>query len=477
MLLFRDLIRLFACYNDGIINLLEKYFEMNKKQARDALDCYKKFLIRMDRVSEFLKVAEAIGMDKSEIPDLKQAPSSLLDALESHLASLEGKKITNATGNSSGVKLKSAVSVLNSTSTSFGYACSNGRIGDSTGTNGTAPVDEVLKRAATCRRRSNGDPRKTDPTHEQEHGKNNPFLSSPGSEPSAASLTSAAGLSSAPTSNNQIVDLFGGGETETPQPQQLASKASDDLLQLGNPFADMLASTAPPPPVQPTLGLQQTTPHPYTNASEGDVNPFADLGVPSLEGGSGPGPTSVGDGLTAQAPPAGGQGSAFDGFGDILKPEGKGLGGPMGGTIPQAAPAPQPPTQPQKLISGDLDMSLSSLVENLNIKGPSQKQQWNSPKTQSKTGGTGWAPAISTGTTGYRPPQGAMPTGTNPPWQGGAPPVVNQGFPQQPQMGMMVGGAPQAPIGTVFPPPGQPATVGVAPDTKTTAVFDPLAGL
>jgi len=28
MLLFRDLIRLFACYNDGIINLLEKFFEM-----------------------------------------------------------------------------------------------------------------------------------------------------------------------------------------------------------------------------------------------------------------------------------------------------------------------------------------------------------------------------------------------------------------------------------------------------------------
>lgn len=37
MLLFRDLIRLFACYNDGIINLLEKYFEMQRKQCRDAL--------------------------------------------------------------------------------------------------------------------------------------------------------------------------------------------------------------------------------------------------------------------------------------------------------------------------------------------------------------------------------------------------------------------------------------------------------
>lgn len=60
MLLFRDLIRLFACYNDGIINLLEKYFDMNKKQCRDALDLYKKFLTRMDRVGEFLKVAEVI---------------------------------------------------------------------------------------------------------------------------------------------------------------------------------------------------------------------------------------------------------------------------------------------------------------------------------------------------------------------------------------------------------------------------------
>ncbi len=58
VLLFKDLIRLFACYNDGIINLLEKYFDMNKKNAREALDIYKRFLIRMDRVGEFLKVAE-----------------------------------------------------------------------------------------------------------------------------------------------------------------------------------------------------------------------------------------------------------------------------------------------------------------------------------------------------------------------------------------------------------------------------------
>ena len=48
----------------------EKYFEMNKKQCKDALDLYKKFLMRMDRVAEFLKVAENVGIDKGDIPDL-----------------------------------------------------------------------------------------------------------------------------------------------------------------------------------------------------------------------------------------------------------------------------------------------------------------------------------------------------------------------------------------------------------------------
>jgi len=38
--------------------LSEKYFDMNKKQCKDGLDLYKKFLVRMEKVSEFLKVAE-----------------------------------------------------------------------------------------------------------------------------------------------------------------------------------------------------------------------------------------------------------------------------------------------------------------------------------------------------------------------------------------------------------------------------------
>lgn len=36
----------------------EKYFEMNKKQCRESLDIYKKFIERTDRVSQYLKIAE-----------------------------------------------------------------------------------------------------------------------------------------------------------------------------------------------------------------------------------------------------------------------------------------------------------------------------------------------------------------------------------------------------------------------------------
>ena len=45
---------------------------MNKKNCKDGLDIYKKFITRMDRVSDFLKVAEDVGFDKEDIPDLSK---------------------------------------------------------------------------------------------------------------------------------------------------------------------------------------------------------------------------------------------------------------------------------------------------------------------------------------------------------------------------------------------------------------------
>uniref|UniRef100_A0AAV2J6F4 ENTH domain-containing protein n=1 Tax=Knipowitschia caucasica TaxID=637954 RepID=A0AAV2J6F4_KNICA len=92
MLLFKDSIRLFAAYNEGVINMLEKYFDMKKNQCKEALEIYKTFLNRMTKLSEFLKVAEA--------------PNSLLEALEQHLASLDGRKLKDLSiASSTGISL------------------------------------------------------------------------------------------------------------------------------------------------------------------------------------------------------------------------------------------------------------------------------------------------------------------------------------------------------------------------------------
>ncbi|XP_062407165.1 clathrin coat assembly protein AP180 isoform X2 [Sardina pilchardus] len=92
MLLFKDLIKLFASYNDGIINLLEKYFKMKKSDCKEALEIYKRFLTRVTKIGEFMKIAEQVGVDKNDIPDISYAPSSILESLETHMNSLEGKK-------------------------------------------------------------------------------------------------------------------------------------------------------------------------------------------------------------------------------------------------------------------------------------------------------------------------------------------------------------------------------------------------
>ncbi|XP_076639464.1 phosphatidylinositol-binding clathrin assembly protein lap isoform X12 [Colletes latitarsis] len=227
MLLFRDLIRLFACYNDGIINLLEKYFDMNKKQCREALDLYKKFLIRMDRVGEFLKVAENVGIDKGDIPDLTKAPSSLLDALEQHLASLEGKKGSAANtptqSASNRTNVKSGVSALSSTSTAFGTAASNNL--DHTG---NGHIDEALRQQALAEEEAAMNQYKAKVQSLTTGPSTNPFLSSPTNN-----------------ADQPIVDLFG-APTATADNQ--SQKASDDLLQLaGNPFADMFGGPQPAP--------------------------------------------------------------------------------------------------------------------------------------------------------------------------------------------------------------------------------------
>ncbi|XP_011261226.1 phosphatidylinositol-binding clathrin assembly protein LAP isoform X12 [Camponotus floridanus] len=380
MLLFRDLIRLFACYNDGIINLLEKYFDMNKKQCRDALDLYKKFLIRMDRVGEFLKVAENVGIDKGDIPDLTKAPSSLLDALEQHLASLEGKKGSAAntptqSASSNRTNVKSGVSALSSTSTAFGTAASNARLEQT----GNGHIDEALRQQALAEEEAAMNQYKAK-VQSPSSASTNPFLSSPTNN-----------------ANQPIVDLFGAAMSENQQ-QQLSQKASDDLLQLaGNPFANMFGA---PQPAAPTAQSATQNNMWMTN----------------------------GTGFAPAAPPANNNFVTDNSFSSVF------------GNQDQQSTTGQPvsTTATGKVLTGDLDSSLASLAQNLTINKSAQQQvkgmQWNSPKNAAKTGGSagGWSPQPMAATTGagYRPMGQGMtqllPTTT-----------TTMGFPSQPTiMGM-----------------------------------------
>ncbi|XP_026185126.1 phosphatidylinositol binding clathrin assembly protein a isoform X24 [Mastacembelus armatus] len=206
MLLFKDAIRLFAAYNEGIINLLEKYFDMKKVQCKEGLDIYKKFLTRMTRISEFLKVAEQVGIDRGDIPDLSQAPSSLLDALEQHLASLEGKKVKDSTAASRASTLSNAVSSLASTGISF------------------TKVDEREKQAALEEEQARLKALKEQRLKELQR---NPVIVTTDSSP--VSIVGGA-INSTPA-----IDLF-----STPSSTNSTSKAANDLLELQPAFQQPL---------------------------------------------------------------------------------------------------------------------------------------------------------------------------------------------------------------------------------------------
>ncbi|KAM9263491.1 phosphatidylinositol-binding clathrin assembly protein isoform 6-T6 [Cariama cristata] len=261
MLLFKDAIRLFAAYNEGIINLLEKYFDMKKNQCKEGLDIYKKFLTRMTRISEFLKVAEQVGIDRGDIPDLSQAPSSLLDALEQHLASLEGKKIKDSTAASRATTLSNAVSSLASTGLSL------------------TKVDEREKQAALEEEQA-----RLKALKEQR-------LKELAKKPHTSLTTAASPVSTAAGSimTTPAIDIF-----STPSSSNSTSKLPNDLLDLQPTFHPSVhpISAAPqvgstwggftPSPVaqpQPSTGLNVDFESVFGNKSSNVVLDSGDLGI------------------------------------------------------------------------------------------------------------------------------------------------------------------------------------------------------
>ncbi|XP_017013155.1 phosphatidylinositol-binding clathrin assembly protein LAP isoform X10 [Drosophila takahashii] len=482
MLLFRDLIRLFACYNDGIINLLEKYFDMNKKHARDALDLYKKFLVRMDRVGEFLKVAENVGIDKGDIPDLTKAPSSLLDALEQHLATLEGRKVSAAntpTQSSSNQRnVKSAVSALSSTSSAFGTAAASSKFDTTNG------IDEQLKAQVLAEEEAAMNQYKSkvsSPTSSGAAGASaaltNPFLSSP---PAAQA-------------GQPIVDLFGAASAQ-PAAAAAATKASDDLLQLGNPFADMFdASGGGGAAAAGATGAALNANNLWMHN-----NGFNGASVSSAAATNAFVSDSNFSSVFGNTEPAG-----FDALGDVLKPASASNNSNQMNVVATGYSSnsssilalqqqqhhqqhqqqlhqqqqQQPPAGTGKIITGDLDSSLMSLVDNLNInKTASAKPvQWNSPKNTAKPGAN-WTPQPMAATTGagYRPMAHGMTVSPAPITINH--PYIHASYPVMPNymQGMPVMGQPSMMGQSAAPLTGAQPTMMAAPHSNATGIMQPI---
>ncbi|XP_045549379.1 phosphatidylinositol binding clathrin assembly protein a isoform X18 [Salmo salar] len=351
MLLFKDSIRLFAAYNEGIINLLEKYFDMKKTQCKEGLDIYKKFLTRMTRISEFLKVAEQVGIDRGDIPDLSQAPSSLLDALEQHLASLEGKKVKDSTAASRASTLSNAVSSLANTGISF------------------TKVDEREKQAALEEEQARLKALKEQRLKELQKG------------PSFSATTAASPVSMDGGTINTApaIDLF-----STPSFANSTSKAASDLLDLQPAFQQQ--------------ALPSSTGLPTANTWGDHYNPFIDsstsiasdhehtVRIEQFISGFSASPTS-------QPQTARGLNVDFDSvFGNNVDSAVASL--PGQGLIPSGQ-------QPGKLVSDDLDSSLANLVGNLGIGNGVAKNDihWSQPGEKKLTGGNNWQPKTAPSTT------------------------------------------------------------------------------
>ncbi|XP_007490910.1 phosphatidylinositol-binding clathrin assembly protein isoform X17 [Monodelphis domestica] len=363
MLLFKDAIRLFAAYNEGIINLLEKYFDMKKNQCKEGLDIYKKFLTRMTRISEFLKVAEQVGIDRGDIPDLSQAPSSLLDALEQHLASLEGKKIKDSTAASRATTLSNAVSSLASTGLSL------------------TKVDEREKQAALEEEQARLKALKEQRLKELAK-KPHTSLTTAASPVS----TSAGSIMTAPA-----IDIF-----STPSSSNSTSKLPNDLLDLQQPsFHPSVHSLSTAPQVASTWGDSFCGPQAYPNTTHVRHEPST---VAGLFGGFTPSPV-------AQPQPSAGlnvdfesvfgnkstnvivDSSGFDELGGLLKPT----------VASQNQSLPIAKLPPNKLVSDDLDSSLANLVGNLGIGNGTTKNDvnWSQPGEKKLTGGSNWQPKVA----------------------------------------------------------------------------------
>ncbi|KAG1811502.1 ANTH domain-containing protein [Suillus subaureus] len=157
-MLVKDLLILFQAGNEGVINVLEHYFEMSKIDAEQALSIYRHFCTQTERVVEYLGVAKKLqNLLNVPIPTLKHAPVSLAGALQEYLNDPNfeqnrieyrtNKEATDKNGKNRSGALSSAPKASSSqaTSTASTSTPSNGTSGQASS---TAPKPEASQAMA-----------------------------------------------------------------------------------------------------------------------------------------------------------------------------------------------------------------------------------------------------------------------------------------------------------------------------------------
>jgi hypothetical protein len=396
MLLFKDSIRLFACYNEGIINLLEKFFDMNKKQCEEALKDYKTFLKQMENVGAFLKTAEEYGIDKGDIPDLTSAPNSLLEALESHYQSLEGDKKSTKKQGEKKMALPKQLSVNaeafaavsqkpQSTNPFFFDESENVGFSEQERQRALEEENQQLSKFAAAK---------------QTPGATNPFAAAPVSTESAAAAPSKAkdlfdpfddllgGGASSTAMPPPSSDPFGGSSSGS-QPNSFSGAFTATIPQnASNPFLQQQPATSPFQMPYGSTAIPQSTwmngygqPRPMMGVGFQQPH-MAFNGAPPVAMFPSPQNNTVNfDSAFSSQPAPTSNGMAAGVFGDVMQPTVMGGGGPMPPMHNPAQPLMAQQRVPQKSapapgLGNDLDSAIANLSMTLGTKTTSAGTAW-----------------------------------------------------------------------------------------------------
>ncbi|KAL0924235.1 hypothetical protein M5K25_005051 [Dendrobium thyrsiflorum] len=85
-LVLKESFKIYCAINDGIINLVDKFFEMPRHEAVKALEIYKRAGQQATNLSEFYEVCRGLELARNfQFPNLREPPQSFLATMEEYI--------------------------------------------------------------------------------------------------------------------------------------------------------------------------------------------------------------------------------------------------------------------------------------------------------------------------------------------------------------------------------------------------------